>query len=193
MDSILERRFLDAQEDQNRTSWLKHTEMRTKDCMQTCNLNERMQLIYKKSKNEQLKDCCLFDRELLSQRPSASLAYARGNINTGCGFLSRILMTLFGVLPDCQPSRCFLNFNIDVTPLGALHALQKKCTDDYLEPYCTVDRTNKANIPQASRPSPRWTLSFGPQGLWMERRCWKPWRRCMMGLAEDEGILEAYW
>lgn len=37
------------------------------------------------------------------------------------------------------------------------------CTNDYLEPYCTVDSTNHANIPEASRPSPRWTLSFGPK------------------------------
>lgn len=36
-------------------------------------------------------------------------------------------------------------------------------TNDYLEPYCTVDSTNHANIPEASRPSPRLTLSFGPK------------------------------
>ena len=107
MDSILERRFLDAQEDQNKTGWLKPAEMRTKECMKTCNLNERMQLIYKKSKNEQLKDCCLFDRALLSQRPSASLGSARGNINIGCGFFVNNFDDAFGVLPDCQPSRGF--------------------------------------------------------------------------------------
>ena len=111
MDSILERRFLDAQEDQNRTGWLKPTEMRTKECMKTCNLNERMQLIYKKSKNEQLKDCCLFDRELLSQRPSASLGNARGNINFGCGFCQESWWRFWGVAGLSTVSR-FFNFNV---------------------------------------------------------------------------------
>ena len=111
MDSILERRFLDAQEDQNRTGWLKPTEMRTKACMKTCNLNERMQLIYKKSKNEQLKDCCLFDRELLSQRPSALLVMLEVISTLGAGFVKN-LDDAFGVLPDCQPSRGFSNFNV---------------------------------------------------------------------------------
>lgn len=57
-------------------------------------------------------------------------------------------------------------------------------TNDYLEPYCTVDSTNHANIPEASRPSPRLTLSFGPKvyewnrvGGNLEEGAWWVWQR----------------
>ena len=43
-------------------------------------LNQKMHCIYKKPKNEQLKDCSLLSG------PSTSLGNARGDINIGCGF-----------------------------------------------------------------------------------------------------------
>ena len=79
---------------QNRTGWLKLTEMRTKECMKTCNLNERMQLIYKKSNsNSKIAAFLIGNCFPKGLRPLLVMLEVISTLGAG---LSRILMTLLG-------------------------------------------------------------------------------------------------
>ena len=87
-----------------------------------------MQLIYKKSKNEQFKDCCLL-------------------LEVGACFVKN-LNDAFGVVPDCQPSRGFLISKFKVILLGVLCTLQKKIKIIYIKYkyiYIYINYNNKKN------------------------------------------------